>query len=71
MTEFLEGSAYRHDLLAIEKSGTDFGLRDGRHHLVEDLGDGVDRAAKRGVRGTRGVLLTHPHIMWEITAFSN
>ena len=48
--EFLEGSAYRHGLLAIVKSGTDFGFSGGRHHVVEDLGDGMDRAVKRGVR---------------------
>ena len=50
MTEFLEGSAYGHDLLVIVKSGTDFGFSGGRHHAVEDLGDGMDRAVKRGVR---------------------
>ena len=50
MPEFLEGSAYRHGLLAIVKSGTDFGFSGGRHRVVEDLGDGMDRAVKRGVR---------------------
>ena len=48
--EFLEGSAYRHGLLAIVKSGTNFGFIGGRHHVVEDLGDNMDRAVKRGVR---------------------
>ena len=48
--EFLEGSAYQHSLLAILKSGTDFGFSGGRHHIVEDLGDGMDRAVKRGFR---------------------
>ena len=48
MPEFLEGSAYRHGLLAIVKSGTDFGFSGGRHHIVEDLVDGMDRVAKRG-----------------------
>ena len=48
--EFLEGSAYRHGLLAIVKSGTDFGFSGGFHHVVEDLGDGMDRAVKRGLR---------------------
>ena len=38
--EFLEGSAYRHGLLDIVKSGTNFGFSGGRHHVVEDLGDG-------------------------------
>ena len=48
--EFLEGSVYRHGLLAVVKSGTDFSLSSGRHHVVEDLGDGMDRAVERGVR---------------------
>ena len=47
--EFLEGSAYRHGLLAVVKSGTDFSLSGGRHHIVKDLGDGMDRAVNRGV----------------------
>ena len=48
--EFLEGSAYRHGLLAVVKSGTDFSLSGGHHHVMKDLGDGMDRAIKRGVR---------------------
>ena len=48
--KFLEGSAYRHGLLAIVKSGTDFGFSSGRHHVMEDLGDGMDRAVKRVFR---------------------
>ena len=47
--KFVEGSAYRHGLLAIVKSGTDFGFSSGRHHVVEDLREGMDRAVKRGV----------------------
>ena len=47
--KFLEGSAYRHGLLAVVKSGTDFSLSGGRHHVVKDLGDGMYRAVKRGV----------------------
>ena len=47
--EFLEGSAYRHGLLAVVKSGTDFSLSGGRHHVVKDLGDGMYRSVKRGV----------------------
>ena len=47
--EFLEGSAYRHGLLAVVKSGTNFSLSGGRHHVVKDLGDGMYRAVKRGV----------------------
>ena len=31
------------------KSGTNFSLSGGRHHVVKDLGDGMDRAVKRGV----------------------
>ena len=50
MPEFLEGSAYRHDLLAVVKSGTNFSLSGGSHHVVKDLGDGMDRAVERGVR---------------------
>ena len=50
MPEFLEGSAYRHGLLAVVKSVTDFSLSGGRHHVVKDLGDIMDRAFKRGVR---------------------
>ena len=48
--EFLEDSAYRHDLLAIVKSGIGFGFSGGRHYVVEDLGDGMDRDIKGGVR---------------------
>ena len=47
--EFLEGSAYRHGLLAVVKSGTDFCLSGGRHHVVKDLGDDMYRAVNRGV----------------------
>ena len=32
------------------KSGTDFSLGGKRHHVVKDLGDGMDRAVNRGVR---------------------
>ena len=46
--DFLEGSAYRNGLLAIVKGGTNFGFSGGRHHGVEDLGDGIDRAVERG-----------------------
>ena len=49
MPEFLGGSVYRHGLLAVVKSGTDFSLSGGRHHVVKDLGDGIYRAIKRGV----------------------
>ena len=48
--EFLEGSAYRHGLLAVVKSGTDFSLSGRRHHVVKDFGDGMHRAVNRGVR---------------------
>ena len=50
MPEFLEGSVYRHGLLAILNSGTDFGFSGGHHHVVEDLGDGTDRDVKNRVR---------------------
>ena len=50
MPKFLEGSAYRHGLLDVVKSGTDFRFSGGRHHVVKDLGDGIYRAVKRGVR---------------------
>ena len=50
MPKFLEGSAYRHGFLAVVKSGTDFSLSGGRHHVLKDIGDGMDRAVKRGVR---------------------
>ena len=50
MPDLLEGSAYRHGLLAIVKSGTDFGSSGGRHHIVEDLGDSMDRTVERRVR---------------------
>ena len=49
MPEFLEGSAYRHGLLEIVKGGTHFGFSGGRHHIVEDLGDGMNRDVERGV----------------------
>ena len=48
--KFLEGSAYWHSLLAILKSGTDFGFSGGRRHVVKDLVDGMNRAVKMGVR---------------------
>ena len=38
----LEGSAYRHGLLAVVKSGTNFSLIGGRHHVVKDLGDDME-----------------------------
>ena len=50
MTELLEGSTYRNGLLAVVKSGTDFSLSGGRHHVVKDLGYGMYRAVKRGFR---------------------
>ena len=50
MPEFLEGGAYRHGLLAVVKSGTDFSLSGVCHHIVKDLGDGMDRAVKRDLR---------------------
>ena len=46
--KFPEGSAYRHVLLYIVKGGTNFGFSGGRHHVVEDIGDGMDRAVERG-----------------------
>ena len=49
MPEFLEGSAYRHGLLAVVKNGTDFSLRGGRHHVVKYLGYGMYGDVKRGV----------------------
>ena len=50
MPDLLEGSAYRHGLLAVLKSGTYFSLSGGCHHIVKDLGDGMDRAVKRDLR---------------------
>ena len=47
--KLLEGSVYRHSLLAIVKGGTNFGFSGGHHHVVEDLGDGMDRDVERGV----------------------
>ena len=47
--KFLEGSAYRHGLLVVVKSGTDFSLSGGRHHVVKDLGYGMYGDVKRGV----------------------
>ena len=48
--EFLEGSAYRHVLLDVVKSGTNFSLSGGHHQIVKDLGDSMDRTVKKGVR---------------------
>ena len=48
VTEFLEGSAYCHGLLDVGKSGTNFSLSGGRHHVVKDLGYGMYRSVKRG-----------------------
>ena len=49
MPEFVEGGAYRHDLLAVVKSGTGFSLSSRHHHVVKDIGDGMYRDVKRGV----------------------
>ena len=49
MPEFLEGSANRHGLLAVVKSGTNFSLSSRRHHVVKDLGDDIYKAVERGV----------------------
>ena len=35
--------------MAIVKGGTNFGFGSGRHHVVEDLGDGIDRSFERGI----------------------
>ena len=32
------------------KGGTNFGFSGGRHHVVEDIGEGMDRAVESGVR---------------------
>ena len=47
--ELSEVSADRHGLLNNMESGTNFGFSGGRHHVVENHGDGVDRAVDRGV----------------------
>ena len=47
--EFCEGSAYWHGLLTIMEGGANFGFIGGRHHVVKNLGDGVDRAVEKGV----------------------
>ena len=49
MPDFCEGSAYWNGLLTIVEGGADFGFSGGRHHIVEDLGDGVDRDVERRV----------------------
>ena len=49
VTEFCEGSADRHGLFTIMESGADSGFSGGRHHVVENIGYGVDRAVERGV----------------------
>ena len=47
--ELCEGCAYRHSFLTIMEGGADFGFSSQRHHVVENIGDGVDRAVERGV----------------------
>ena len=49
--KFCKGSAYRHGRLIIMEGGADFGFIGGRHHVVNNLGYGVDRAVDRGVGG--------------------
>ena len=49
MPKFCEGSAYQHGLLTIMEGGADFGFIGGRHHVMKNLGNGVDRAVERGV----------------------
>ena len=43
MPELCEGSAYWHGLLTIMEGGADFSFSGGCHHVVENIGDGVDR----------------------------
>ena len=47
--EFCENSEYRNGLVTIMEGGAGFGFRGGHHDVVENLGDGVDRAVERGV----------------------
>ena len=47
--EFCEDSADWHGLLTIMEGGANFGFSGGRHHVVENLGDGEDRVVERGV----------------------
>ena len=49
MPKFLEVITYRHGLLEIVKGGTNFGFSGRRHHVVEDIGDGIYRAVERRV----------------------
>ena len=47
--KFCEGSEYWNDLLTIMEGGANFGFSGGRHHVVENLGDGEDRKVEKGV----------------------
>ena len=47
--KFCEGSADWHGLLTIMEDGADFGFSGGRHHVVDNIEDGEDRAVERGV----------------------
>ena len=47
--EFCELSAYRHGLLTIIEGGANFDFSGGHHHVVDNLGDGVDRAIEKVV----------------------
>ena len=49
MPKLYEGSAYWHGILNIMEGSANFGFSSGRHHVVENLRGGVDRAVDRGV----------------------
>ena len=42
MSKFGKGGTNGDSLLTVEEGGSDFGFRDGRHNVANDLGDGID-----------------------------
>ena len=48
MPKLCEDSADWHGLLTIMESGANFGFSGRRHHVVENHGEGEDRALERG-----------------------
>ena len=67
MPKFCEGSAYWLGVLTIMECGADFGFSGGQYHVVENLGDSVDRAVERGV-GVRWLVRVSGLVSKEVVA---
>ena len=61
MSELVEGGANGNDLLAVEKSGANFGFGGGSHDIGNNLGKGEDGTidgglTRRGLMSNRGTI---------------